>query len=51
MEADHALRLLAQACHETLDDARTNDTWMNEWLADLERLCGRLQAQLDALPR
>ncbi|MDQ3822034.1 MAG: hypothetical protein M3321_02195 [Actinomycetota bacterium] len=48
MDAEQALRLLLRACRETLDDARADVTWLGESVLDLERLCGRLEAELDA---
>ncbi len=47
MENDHALRILVQACNETLADARVSRTWLGEMVPALERLCGQLKAEAD----
>ena len=49
MLEQRALRILLQACSETLAEARTGDTWLVEVVVELESLCGRLETELAAL--
>jgi hypothetical protein len=50
MGEDRALRLLLDACLQTLADARTGETWLIEVVLELEQICVRLHAQLGPRP-
>jgi len=41
-----ALRVLLDACHETLADARVGDTWLVDMVRRIEDVCAGLQWEL-----